>query len=112
MNTERRETIRCIFAKCAAMVPPRDTPEVYHAVYSLKAALEHGSGIWLSTDGKTEVEVTAVNESREDLYKIYGWKDKVYVGTVTKRLRQGFPDSSRSWLDMSSLSVYLPKDTP
>lgn len=107
---ERQEAIRRIFAKRAAMVLPLDKPAEYHAVYSLKAALKYGSGIWLTPDGR-EVEVTAVDESRENLYRIYGWEDKVYVGIVTKRLRQGFPDSSLSWLDMSDRFTYLPENT-
>lgn len=98
-DPKRQEAIRNIFQKIAAkyaVIPgPDDKPIEYHAVFSLQAAFEYGSGIWLTTDGR-EVEVTCVDESRENLYKIYQWKDKVYVGLVTKRLRQGMPDQSIS----------------
>lgn len=79
-------------------------PSVYHAVYSEQAAAIYGSGVWLSTDGVTEVEVTSVDTDRGRLFHLYGWSDKVYVGTVTKRLRQGKPDPS----PLPVYSPYLP----
>lgn len=105
MTDATRALISKMTARFKEWCPTPDEPTVYHAVYSLQAALEYGSGIWLSVDGR-EVEVTCVDASRENLYSIYGWPDKVYVGQVTKRLRQGYPDSSPSWVH----SVYLPED--
>lgn len=109
MNTSQ-ETIRRIFAEAAAAL--KDSPTVCYALYSPSAALEFGSSIYLSTDGKTEVEVTCVGKDPKWLDENYLWPDAYLVGTVTKWLRRGQPDNSRSWLDMSSPSDHLPKDTP
>ena len=99
-----RELTRRLFRKLADSLPQVHGPFVYHAVYSPSAALEYGSGIWLGEDGR-EVEATCVDADRDNLYAIYGWRDKVYVGRVTKRLRQGMPDTT-SWM---SPSLYRPK---
>ena len=79
-------------------------PSPCHAVYSLSAALEYGSGIWLGVDGR-EVEVTCVDHDLDNIYRIYGWKDKVYVGKVVWRLRQGWPDTTMQPL----YAPYLPE---
>jgi hypothetical protein len=56
--------------------------------YSVKAATEFGSLIYLSPDGQ-EVEVTAVYDNQESGQQEYYWADKKCVGPVTKCLKTG-----------------------
>ena len=57
--------------------------------YSARAVEFCGSFFYQDLDGK-EVEVTTVTDigSGEDWYK---WEDKVFVGIVTKFIREGVP---------------------
>lgn len=66
--------------------PSADNP--YHAWFSAEAAVFAGSGIWLHEDGR-EVEVTLAHHDRTEGEQAYGWDDAVYLGKVTKRLRDG-----------------------
>ena len=82
------------------MIPPLDKPEVYHAVYSPSAALQCGSSIYLSTDGKTEIEVTCVDKDPKWIEENYLWPDTCPVGTVTKWVREGMPHRNpHFWID-------------
>lgn len=53
------------------------------AWYSEAHAEKHGTAIWQSVDGE-ELEVTFVGRG-----EIFLWKDKVFLGYVTRYLRQG-----------------------
>lgn len=60
----------------------------FHAWYSSLAAAFLGSGIWRHEDGR-EIEITLAHEDRTMGERHYSWTDRVYLGRVTERLRQG-----------------------
>ena len=61
-----------------------DKEEVKHGLYSATAEIQGGVAIYLDTNGK-EVRVTCVDSYGDP--KKYGWPDMVYVGVVTKFIR-------------------------
>jgi hypothetical protein len=56
---------------------------VYHALFSSKAAEQHGYAIYERADG-SQVCVTSIGMDKEKLLEDYGWPDKKYVGEVVK----------------------------
>ena len=81
--------------------------EEKQAWYSAKAAERYGTHIYASVDGR-EVEVTEVS-SNADSYK---WDDKVDMGKVTKRLRDGEKPSHKFLVDKSQGDNYFPPVFP
>jgi len=70
-----------------------------HAFFSRKAAFQCGSTIWQRADG-SEVDVTAVFYTADIDDSRYGWPDRIYVGEVTRMLRDGMQgDPSTAMLD-------------
>lgn len=73
-----------------AKIAPEKEEEgpILHGFYSEWAALQGGTVIYATQDGR-EVEVTGVYQTKEKGKREYPWADKVYVGEVTKWLRDG-----------------------
>ena len=72
--------------KCQKVVP--DIPEkVKFGFFSETAAGKLGSLLYKRPDG-TEVDVTAIYDTKEEGEKFYHWNDKVCVGEVTRFIRK------------------------